>query len=457
LGRNRRLLLALAVIVTVLAGATTVSTWQAIEANAARRLADKRLENEKEALKSAAVESAIAQTVNDFLQQDLLGQAANDPQDRDEFLGSANLTVREALDRAADRIGNRFKEQPLVEAAIRMAIGESYCSLQSYPLAVPHLERAVAVRESHLRPDHPDTIISMERLAAAYSAANRYLDAIALRQRLVERHGRTLGPEHEQTLACMIELAEAYPPGRQMETTIPLLEKLLEKQQTIYGPTHSSTLGTMHHLARNLGSVGQLARSIDMHEKTVDGLMSRYGHEHPWMRWPLLTFAQVCQRAGELDRAEGLIRQSLAITEKSKSLGRWRTGKSNALGWLALNMYLMQRFDEGEVLIRQTLKYHEKEYPDGPRTFYWKSVLGVILLGQQRYAEAEDLILQGYEGMKQYHGVGIELAEAGERVVHFYDVTKQPAKARAWRDKLRSDSIGSKNIPLSEIRKQDGR
>ena len=34
--------------------------------------------------------------------------------------------MKEALDRAASMIDERFQDQPLVEAAVRMAIGEAY-------------------------------------------------------------------------------------------------------------------------------------------------------------------------------------------------------------------------------------------------------------------------------------------------------------------------------------------
>jgi hypothetical protein len=103
-------------------------------------------------------------------------------------------------------------------------------------------------------------------------------------------------------------------------------------------------------------------------------------------------------------------------------------------------MHLQGRDAEAESLIRETLSFHEKVTPDHPRTCYWQSVLGVILLGQRRDAKAEPLILKGYLGMKEreteYGDYERERAEAGERVIQFYEVTNQPEKARMWREKL---------------------
>jgi hypothetical protein len=69
--------------------------------------------------------------------------------------------------------------------------------------------------------------------------------------------------------------------------------------------------------------------------------------------------------------------------------------------------------------------------------------LGDLLCGQRRYAEAEPLLLRGYEGMKQQEATlpaneKGRMAEAGQRVVRFYEATNQPEKARVWREKVKS-------------------
>ena len=68
-------------------------------------------------------------------------------------------------------------------------------------------------------------------------------------------------------------------------------------------------------------------------------------------------------------------------------------------------------------------------------------MLGGSLLGQKKYAEAEPLILAGYEGMKgreakiPAHGK-LRLTEAAERVVRLYEAWGKPEKAAAWKAKL---------------------
>jgi hypothetical protein len=77
----------------------------------------------------AKEQAAIAHAVNQFLTEDVLRQADTRAQGYAGFAPNPNLTVREALERAADRIEERFKEQPHEEAAVRSSIGVALSEL----------------------------------------------------------------------------------------------------------------------------------------------------------------------------------------------------------------------------------------------------------------------------------------------------------------------------------------
>ena len=69
------------------------------------------------------------------------------------------------------------------------------------------------------------------------------------------------------------------------------------------------------------------------------------------------------------------------------------------------------------------------------------SLLGGSLLGQGRYAEAEPLVVQGYEGMKARESrIAVpfrsRLREAAERVIRLYEAWGKPEQAAAWKQKL---------------------
>jgi hypothetical protein len=76
-------------------------------------------------------------------------------------------------------------------------------------------------------------------------------------------------------------------------------------------------------------------------------------------------------------------------------------------------------------------------------------MLGEALLGQKTHAEAELLLLAGYEGMKQREAkvppLGkVRLTEALERLVQLFEATGQMDKANQWRKKWEEAKAAAK-------------
>ena len=71
------------------------------------------------------------------------------------------------------------------------------------------------------------------------------------------------------------------------------------------------------------------------------------------------------------------------------------------------------------------------------------------MLGQKKFAEAEPLILAGYEGMKAREAKipapgRPHLPEAAERIVQLYEAWGQKDKAAEWRSRLAKAPAGAK-------------
>ena len=105
----------------------------------ARRIARERDRAEGEAKKAAAV--------SQFLQETL---GAADP-----WQSGRDMSVRETLRVAADKVGASFKDQPLVAAAVRRTIGLTYSGLGRFAEAEPLLRSALEVRTAERAPATP--------------------------------------------------------------------------------------------------------------------------------------------------------------------------------------------------------------------------------------------------------------------------------------------------------------
>ena len=77
--------------------------------------------------------------------------------------------------------------------------------------------------------------------------------------------------------------------------------------------------------------------------------------------------------------------------------------------------------------------------PDDWRTFNSKRMLGSALLGQKKYADAESLLVKGYEGMKKPDnsipksgGGEKRIPEALDGLIELYTATNKPEEAKKW-------------------------
>jgi hypothetical protein len=188
--RNRALVAGVAAVFVVLVLGMMASTWEAVQARRAE--------------KSAQQETAIAQAVNDFLQNDLLGQASAYNQAKPD----PSLTVRTALDRAAQKIGGKFDSQPEVEAAIRQTMGDTYIQLGLYAEARRQLEAALVLAHHALADENPKTLSIKAALGRTLYAQGKYPQAEAILQGVLDARRRVLGPEHPDTLSSMNSLAQ---------------------------------------------------------------------------------------------------------------------------------------------------------------------------------------------------------------------------------------------------------
>jgi len=84
------------------------------------------------------------------------------------------------------------------------------------------------------------------------------------------------------------------------------------------------------------------------------------------------------------------------------------------------------------------LEFNENKQPDNWQRFRAESLLGASLAGQKRYAEAEPLLLAGYQGMlarkeRMWAPNWYHLDRANDWIVKLYQAWGKPQKAAEWK------------------------
>ena len=110
-----------------------------------------------------------------------------------------------------------------------------------YREAEPLYQRALAIREQQLGPEHPDTAQSLNNLAELYRAQGKYELAEPLYRRALAIWEQQLGPEHPLTAHSLNNLALLYDHQGKYEQAEPLYRRALAIRERQLGPEHPDT------------------------------------------------------------------------------------------------------------------------------------------------------------------------------------------------------------------------
>jgi eukaryotic-like serine/threonine-protein kinase len=386
-------------------------------------------------------EAATAKAVSDFLNVDLLGQANLNNQAGPNTKPDPDLTVRQAMDRAAANVGRKFEHRPLVEAAIRQIIGNSYLDMGLYPKALEQLERTVEIRRRALGDEHPDTLQSMNNLSVLYLQQGEAPRAEPLLARLLEVRRRVLGEDNPDTLVSMNNLAASYRIEGKYAQAEPLLVSALAIKRRVLGEVHHSTATAWNALAALYRLEGKLAESEPLQLKAVEVWCAVSGDEGPETLTSMSGLAALYQAQKRYAEAESVWTKVLEV--QRRTLGTKHPNTLDVLASLGEVEIQQEKYALAEPLVREALGNWESANPGSWKRYYGQALVGASLTGQKRFAEAEPLLLAGYQGLQERQtsipaGTRRVVSEAGLRIAQLYRDWGQPEKARDWEEKVRA-------------------
>ncbi len=385
--RHKFVFAAAAIVAFTLLGGILVSSWYAVRSARAEKVAEnERRQAEVERTKAREAE-AESKAVNDFLQQDLLRQAGTDTQADEGLKVDPNITLREVVDRAAARLDNRFTNQPLVEASIRMTLAEIYDVMGDPAATQRHARRAVELRERILGPDHPLTLAAMSELCSTLTGIGNPTNATALGEKTLGRLQVVLGREHPDTLKCMIHLGNAYVAAGRFNDAVTLLQEALTLQKSKLGPTNGLTLWIQHDLGYAYDVAGRVNEAVPLLEETVRAEQSVLGQDHPLTLASMVELAVVYERAGRINDAFRLDEETLKLCKIK--LGPDHPNTLTLMNSLAQAYGDAGQLDKEVALFEETLKLRQAKLgPDDPLTLASMNCLGEAYADAGRFEDA---------------------------------------------------------------------
>jgi len=303
---------------------------------------------------------------------------------------------------------------------------------QVEPLAIQLLES----RRRVLGEDHPDTLTSMQNLAGVYHAERKYAEAEPLYLRMIEASRRVLGEEHASTLMAETNLAELYwAEGKSTESQT-LFVKALDVTRRTLGPEHRRTIYAAKGLARLYADQGQLAQAESLFAANIASSSHGLGVEHPFTLDSMGGLADVYRRQGKFAQSQS--EYAKVLDARRRVQGVEHPDTLSTLMYLGHVKLLEGGYADAVATLREALAGYERARPDDWERYQCESLLGASLAGQKLFADAESLLLSGYNGMLQREPTMSmpdreNVTEAAGRIVTLYQAWGKQEKAAEWR------------------------
>jgi tetratricopeptide (TPR) repeat protein len=377
LRRNKAGVTAAAAMLFLLVAGIVATTWQAVRANREKQEAQHQREQ-------AVIASDNLKEVNRFLTDDLLASAAP------EVSRGKELTVREAVDRAAQNVSQRFQARPATEAAIHMMLSDTYDSLGYAERGLKHaqLARDLLVRSSG--PDDPRTLTATGMFGRQLNYVGRGAEAEPILRDAMARAERAIGPNDEVTLNIVTELASSLRQQRKFAEAEPFYRRFVDGQLKKNGRDSQEYANAINNLAVFLSDTGHDDQAEPLLREALR-IWRKQGDDYVYYLSTLANLARLVEDKGQLAESEAMYREILAIRKRVLKDDHPETLAS--MNDLANVLAVERKFDEAEAINRDALERRLRQWgPDDLGTLQSMNNLGNTLERRGNYAEAEKVL-----------------------------------------------------------------
>ena len=211
------------------------------------------------------------------------------------------------------------------------------------------------------------TLQVMDFLGENHWQQGRALTAKSLHETAIDRMTRTLGAGHEDTLRAMTHLGRIHDRFLRYDESKRLHLTAWEgmKKADVLGPTHHDTLAAQDSLAMVYLCLGGDANSELAYQLEADVLNKRrekLGKEHQWTLHSVLNLSRINFARGFHDEAERDLRAGLEVAHRN--LGDDHFGTLFGESRLGLMLICQKRYAEAEILLYRTIEIY-KVMPGG--------------------------------------------------------------------------------------------
>jgi len=173
-------------------------------------------------------------------------------------------------------------------------------------------ERAMKIREATVGPDHPDIAVSLNNLALVLVSQGDLSGAEELFRRAVAIDEAAFGADDIQVALDLNNLGDLLQEKEEYEAATPVLQRALAISERVRGPDHADTAVSRNNLGGLLARQGKLDDARRLFQDALRVFEKTLGKSHPTALSTLGNLAAVELAAGDPERAYGHAQPVLA-------------------------------------------------------------------------------------------------------------------------------------------------
>jgi serine/threonine protein kinase/tetratricopeptide (TPR) repeat protein len=340
---------------------------------------------------------------------------------------------------------------------------------------------ALAMNRRLLGNEHPDVAKELRGLANILSHKGNLNEAERLHREALTMDRKLHGSEHIDVAKDLRSLASDLYYKGQLDEAEQLFREALTMDRKLLGNEHPDVANGIQSLAITLMDEGKLNEAEQLFREALALNRKLLGSEHPEIARNITWVALVLWYRAQLDEAEKLFREALAM--RRKLLGSEHTDVASAINNLANVLRDKGNLDEAvklyaeavamnrkllgnehplvaayqtnlaEVLfskgqkeaaisqLKETLSIPIEKMPeDNKFRARAKGALGVCYLAQNRYADAEPLLLDAYRVLSVQEKGAMRTKMLFQRTLELYKAWGKPDKANTFREAAKSEN-----------------
>jgi len=325
----------------------------------------------------------VSDAVTDFLSEML---AAPRPEEQ-----GREVSVRQVLDGAADTIGDRFADLPLVEAKLRRVIGESYFSLGEYAVADSQVSRAIAILADEAGERNEEVLDAYQRLGELKYVQGDYDGALAAFTSALDGYRVLEPPNREGALNAFANVAFLRMQQGRFDEARTMFDDAAAEADSLLGPDHETSIDLLANRAMLALRTGDNEQAEKFYLDVIERSRRVRGADHRETVLQVSNLGTLYLNQERYDEGLPLIRQALASQERT--LGPAHSQTLITLGNLGQSTAETGEIDEGLAIVEEGLRRSHDAYGDRhPNTVYLATALGRILVRAGDFDRARDVM-----------------------------------------------------------------